>query len=70
MNVTGHHIDDLVREDRIGPSGHSKSYWRKERADGIPSTTGVVNKTNLRVWPNSMNISDNILLAHYQRERR
>ena len=70
MNITGYHIDDSVRADMIALSGHGESYWRKQVADGVPSITGVVDKTNLRVWPAGMNISDNILLAHYQRERR
>ena len=70
MNITGYHIDASAREDMIALSGHRKSYWRKLAAYEVPSITEVVHNTNLRVWPDGMNISDNILLAHYQRERR
>jgi hypothetical protein len=69
MNITGYHIDASAREDMIS-LWSDKSYWRKQAAAEVPRIIGVVHKTNLRVWPDSMNISDNILLAHYQRERR
>ena len=50
--------------------GYPISVWRKQAA--TPTTDGVpVDQDKpVTVRPNIMDLSDNILLAHYQRERR
>ena len=56
-------------------TGYPIDVWQKQAenrtTDSVPSTTGDVDQANsATVCPNIMDLSDNILLAHYQRERR
>ena len=63
MDTTGHHIDVSTRE-------RMTALLAEARGRRVPGSIGVINQTDLRVQPDIMNLSDNILLAHYQRERR
>jgi hypothetical protein len=57
-NVTGNQIN-IGRRQTV-----------KATPDGVPTLAGRVVHANFRVRPTSMDLSDNVLLAHYQRERR
>jgi hypothetical protein len=60
MNITGYPIEVSSREgatDLLAARGRQ-----------VPGIAGVVDQTDL--LPNIMDLSDNVLLAHYQRERR
>jgi hypothetical protein len=61
MNITGYHTDVSAREATAGLLAGASGRQ-------VPGTTGVSDETVL--WPNVADLSDNILLAHYQRERR
>lgn len=61
MNITGYDTDVSAREGTTGLLAEASG--RR-----VPGITGVIDQTDL--WPNNMDLSDNILLAHYQRERR
>ena len=63
MNITGYRIDVSATEDMT-------ALLAEASGRRVPGTPGVVDQTDLREWPDIMDLSDNILLAHYQRERR
>ena len=62
-------------------TGHPIDVWQKQAANrttnSVPSITGGVDRANsvgqansATVRPSIIDLSDNIMLAHYQRERR
>ncbi len=61
MNITGFHVGISVRKDATSPLADASGRQ-------VPGVTGLADHTDL--LPNIMDLSDNILLAHYQRERR
>jgi hypothetical protein len=61
MNITGYHTDVSAKEGTAGLLAEASGRQ-------VPGIAGVTDQTDL--WPNIMDLSDNILLAHYQRERR
>jgi hypothetical protein len=61
MNITGYHLGVSAREGTAGILADASGRQ-------VPGVTGVADHTDL--LPNIMDLSDNILLAHYQRERR
>lgn len=62
MNITGFHVGISVWEGATNPLADASGRQ-------VPGATGVVDQTDY-LLPNIMDLSDNILLAHYQRERR
>jgi hypothetical protein len=66
MDTTGHHIDVSTRE-RVTALMALLAEVR-----GRPDTgaIGGIDRTDWKVRPDITNLSENILLAHYQRERR
>jgi hypothetical protein len=62
MNITGFHVGISVRKGATSPLADASGRQ-------VPDATGVVDQTDY-LLPNIMDLSENILLAHYQRERR
>ncbi len=59
MNITGFHVGISVRKDATSPLADASGRQ-------VPGATGVVDQTDY-LLPNIMDLSDNILLAHYPR---
>jgi hypothetical protein len=57
-NITGYRI------------GIGRRQAVKATTEGVPTLAGRVVHAKFRARPTSMDLSDNVLLAHYQRERR
>ena len=66
MDTTGYHINVSTSEGVTA----LMALLAEARGRLDTGAIGGINRTDWRAPPNIMDLSDNILLAHYQRERR